>query len=205
MQAYLNENEIEAGIDEVARGCLAGPVYTAAVIWTNEIDPSDTNTILRDSKKLSKRKRLILRDYIKEYSLDYCVASSPAPIIDKKNILNATIDCMHEALNGLTIDMDHILVDGNRFKNYYRDNQPLPVPYTCVTKGDDKFISIAAASIMAKVEHDEYIEKLVEENPDLEKYDWLNNMCYGTKAHLEAINKYGVTEFHRKSFAPCSK
>ena len=88
--------------------------------------------------------------------------------------------------------MDHILVDGNRFKNYYRDNQPLPVPYTLL-HGDDKFISIAAASIMAKVEHDEYIEKLVEENPELEKYDWLNNMCRGTKAHLEA-NKYGVTE-----------
>lgn len=204
MQAFHNENEIEAGVDEVARGCLAGPVYTAAVIWTNEIDPSDTNTILRDSKKLSKRRRLILRDYIKEYCLDYSVASSKAEVIDQKNILNATIDCMHDALDGLKIDMDHILVDGNRFKIYYR-NKKAPVPYTCIKKGDDKYISIAAASIMAKVEHDLYIEKLVNNNPELEKYDWLNNMCYGTEKHIQAINEYGLTKYHRKSFGPCKE
>ena len=203
MKAFHNEGEIEAGVDEVARGCLAGPVYTAAVIWPNEIDPSDTNTILRDSKKLSKRRRLILRDYIKEYALDYCVESYPNDVIDQKNILNATMDCMHKSLNGLKIDMDHILVDGNNFINYFRNGSNIPVPYTCVVKGDDKYVSIAAASILAKTEHDLYIEKLVEENSEFEKYDWLNNMCYGTKNHIEAIKKYGITKYHRKTFGLC--
>ena len=108
---------------------------------------------------------------------------------------------MHKALDKLTIDTDHILVDGNRFKEYYKGN--LPVPYTCVIKGDDKYVSIAAASIMAKVNHDEYIEKLVGEDSDLERYDWLNNMCYGTKNHMDAIKKYGVTPYHRKTFGIC--
>ena len=189
MQAFHNEGEIEVGVDEVARGCLAGPVYTAAVIWPNEIDPSDTDTILRD--------------YIKEYALDYSVASYSNDVIDERNILNATLDCMHKALDGLKIDMDHILVDGNRFKNYYRSGFNIPIAYTCITKGDDKFISIAAASILAKTEHDLYIEKLVEENSELEKYDWLSNMCYGTQKHLDAIKKYGITKYHRKTFGVC--
>lgn len=205
MKAFMNQGEIEVGVDEVARGCLAGPVYTAAVIWPNEIDPSDTGVILRDSKKLSKRSRLILRDYIKEYALDWCVKSYSNDIIDSKNILNATLECMHESLDGLYIDMDHILVDGNRFNHYYRGTSKIPTPYTCVIKGDDTYISIAAASIMAKTEHDMYIEKLVEEHPELEKYDWLNNMCYGTKHHIDAIKQYGITKYHRKTFGVCKE
>lgn len=203
MYPYCNKDEIEVGIDEVGRGCLAGPVYTAAVIWPPELDPSDTNTIVRDSKKCSKRKRLMLKDYIEEYAIDFSVASLDNKVIDKVNILNATMDCMHKSLDNLNVDFEHILVDGPRFNTYYREN--FPVPYTCVVKGDDTYISIACASVLAKVYHDNYIEKLCDEQPELNKYEWKNNMCYGTKDHLSAIKQWGITDYHRKTFGICKE
>jgi ribonuclease HII len=200
MEAYYHKDEIEAGVDEVARGCLAGPVYTSAVVWPKEIDPSDMNILVNDSKKLTKRKRLILKDYIEEYAIDFSVSSIDNNRIDSINILNATFECMHKSLDKLNVCLDHILVDGNRFK-LYKDRKNNIIPYTCVVKGDSKYVPIACASILAKVYHDQEIEKLCDENNDLDFYDWRNNMCYGTPNHINAIKKKGITPYHRKTFS----
>lgn len=203
MKAYFYEDEVEAGVDEVARGCLAGPVFTAAVVWPKEIDPSDTNIIVDDSKKLSSRKRLMLKDYIEEYSIDYSVTKLDNTVIDKMNILNATYKCMHNSLDKLNVLLDHVIVDGDKFK-MYTDTTNTSIPHTCVIKGDSKFVPVAAASILAKVYHDQYIEKLCDENEELNIYDWKNNMCYGTKKHIDAIKKHGITKYHRKTFGICN-
>tara|TARA_B100000787_G_C16194263_1_gene299624 strand:- start:2637 stop:3260 length:624 start_codon:yes stop_codon:yes gene_type:complete len=203
MKAYYYEDEIEAGVDEVARGCLAGPVFTSAVVWPKEIDPSDTNIIVDDSKKLSSRKRLILKDYIEEFALDYSVSKLDNTVIDEINILNATHKCMHNSLDQLNIYLDHIIVDGDKFK-MYTDKKNKTIPYTCVIKGDSKFVPVAAASILAKVYHDQYIEKLCDENEELDVYDWRNNMCYGTKKHIAGIHEFGITKYHRKTFGICN-
>ena len=203
MKAYYHKNEIEAGVDEVARGCLAGPVYTSAVVWPKEIDPSDMNILVNDSKQLSKRKRLILKDYIEEYAIDFSVSSIDNNRIDKVNILNATYECMHKSLDNLNVYLDHILVDGNRFK-IYKDKKANIIPYTCVVKGDSKYVPIACASILAKVYHDKEIEKLCDENSEFDFYDWRNNMCYGTPKHINAIKQKGLTKYHRKSFSVCN-
>ena len=202
MQTYYEEDLLEAGIDEVARGCLAGPVYTAAVIWPKELDESENHPILRDSKQLSARRRLILKDYIEETALDFSVASGSNDEIDKHNILQSTYRTMHKAIDNLNIDVDFILVDGTSFKPYYNQNNDL-IPHKCFIKGDSKFASISAASILAKVYHDQYIEKLCDENPDFEKYGWRNNMCYGTAEHIDAIKENGITPYHRKTFGIC--
>ena len=202
MLSYYYKDEVEAGVDEVARGCLAGPVFSSAVVWGKEIDPTDQNIIVKDSKTLSHRKRLILKDYIEENAIDFSVTSETNNTIDEINILNATYKSMHNSLNNLNLDIDHILVDGNKFKPYTNSNNEI-VPYTCIIKGDAKYVPIAAASILAKVYHDLYIEKLCDEFPELEIYDWKNNMCYGTKKHIEAIQEHGISEYHRKSFGPC--
>jgi ribonuclease HII len=202
MQAYYYKEEVEAGIDEVARGCLAGPVYSSAVVWPKEIDPTDQNIIVKDSKTLSKRKRLILKDYIEENAIDFSVTFENNNTIDKINILNATYKSMHKSLDQLNLDIDHILVDGNKFKPYTNAKNEV-IPYTCIISGDAKYVPIAAASILAKVYHDLYIDKLCDEHPELEIYDWRNNMCYGTKKHMEAIQINGISEYHRKSFGPC--
>lgn len=193
---------LQAGIDEVARGCLAGPVYAAAVIWPNEFDDEDNKIILRDSKKLSKKKRSFLRNYIEENAIDFSVAFETNEVVDKVNILNATYKAMHKAIKNLNVKPDELIVDGNLFKTYFDDNGDI-IPHECFIKGDDKFQSISAASILAKVYHDEYIEKLVEEEPELEVYDWKSNMCYGTKKHIDAIKSYGLSKYHRKTFGIC--
>ena len=203
MKAYYYEDQVEAGVDEVARGCLAGPVFTSAVVWPKEVDPSDLNIIVKDSKKLSRRKRLILKDYIEEYALDYSVSSIDNNIIDNINIINATYKCMHNSLDKLNILVDHILVDGNRFEPYKDRNNEI-VSHTCIVKGDDKYVPIACASILAKVYHDNYIEKLCDENEELNIYDWKNNMCYGTKKHIDAIKQNGLNKYHRKTFGICN-
>ena len=202
MQTYYEEDLLEAGIDEVARGCLAGPVYTAAVVWPKELDESENHPILRDSKQLSARRRLILKDYIEETALDFSVASGSNDEIDKHNILQCTFNTMHKAIDNLNIDVDFILVDGTNFKPYYTKNQDL-IPHKCFIKGDSKFAAISAASILAKVYHDQFIEKLCDENPDFEKYGWRNNMCYGTAEHINAIRENGITPYHRKTFGLC--
>ena len=199
METSSKKNIIEVGLDEVARGCMFGRVYTAAVIWPQDYS-EDPNYIIKDSKKLSKKKREELYHYITNTALDWNVNYIENDEIDKINILQATMKSMHTNLDNLLIDVDHILVDGTNFNQYSN------VPYTCVPKGDNKYYSIAAASILAKVEHDWYIEKLCEEYPELnEKYDLLSNMGYGTKTHMENIKKYGISEFHRRSFGICKE
>ena len=207
MNLYYNQNNLEVGIDEVARGCLFGRVYTAAVIWTNdEIENKEFDLpIIKDSKKLSKKKREELFNLIKEYALDYSITYIEPDIIDNFNILNSTLLSMHNALDNLNIQVDNILVDGNRFNPYITSNGIL-IPHKCIIDGDEKYQSIACASILAKVAHDHYIEELCQKFPDLnEKYDLLSNMGYGTKKHQEGIIKYGLSSFHRKTFGICKK
>jgi len=199
MKTSSKQNIIEVGLDEVARGCMFGRVYTAAVIWPQDYS-EDQHFIIKDSKKLSKKKREELYFYIINTALDWNVKYIENDEIDKINILQATMKSMHTNLDNLLIDVDHILVDGTNFNKYSN------VPYTCVPKGDNKYYSIAAASILAKVEHDWYIEKLCAEYPELnEKYDLLSNMGYGTKTHMDNIKKYGISEFHRRSFGICKE
>ena len=203
MALYNNKNLLEAGVDEVARGCLAGPVYAAAVIWPNDEEMLDPTIKLKDSKKLSRKKRDELRDYIEEYAIDFNVAFCDNNEIDKINILQASQLAMKRAIDGLNVTPEYLLIDGNYFKTY--TNNDRYIPHKCFVKGDDKFQSISAASILAKVYHDDYIDKIVEEDPDLEIYDWKNNMCYGTKTHLDAIQEYGISKYHRKTFGICKE
>ena len=202
MAMFYNENDIEAGTDEVARGCLAGPVYAAAVIWPKELDDNLQHMVLKDSKKLSKKKREDLKDYIEETAIDFSVAFETNEVIDDVNILNASISAMHLAIKGLNVKPDMLLVDGNKFKPYVDEFGDI-IPHECFIKGDDKFQSISAASILAKVYHDFYIEELCHKEPELNVYDWASNMCYGTKKHLDAIKENGISKYHRKTFGIC--
>jgi ribonuclease HII len=184
---YSESNQFEAGCDEAGRGCLAGPVYAAAVIFPKGY----TNELLDDSKKLSQKKRLAYREIIEKDALAWSVGVVLPSMIDQINILNASILAMHKAIEQLHQKPDFLLIDGNRFKPY-KD-----IPSQTIIKGDGKYISIAAASILAKTYRDEYMLKLSREHPE---YHWDTNKGYGTKAHREAIIQYGYTEFHRKSF-----
>ena len=177
----------EVGCDEAGRGCLSGPVVAAAVIL-----PSDFKSeLLNDSKKISKKNREILRVKIEEEALAYGVAFVSHTRIDKVNILNASIEAMHLAIDKLNITPKHIIVDGNRFKPYKEIN------HDTIIKGDGKYLSIAAASILAKTYRDEYMEKL---HLDFPEYGWQQNKGYPTKKHREAIAKYGSTPHHRTTF-----
>jgi ribonuclease HII len=201
LELYHNKELLEVGVDEVARGCLFGRVYAAAVIWPQE-EPIDSKYYpqIRDSKKLTPKKREQLQDFIENNAIDFAVAYATESEIDKLNILAASQLAMHRALDKIRqrIDFDHILVDGNYFIPYYT------YTYNTFEKGDDKFYSIAAASILAKVYHDKYIRDLVNQYPDLEKYDLQGNMGYGSSKHMEAIKQHGVTQFHRITFKPCN-
>jgi len=177
----------EAGIDEAGRGSLAGPVTAAAVILGKNFD----NKNLNDSKKLSPKKRLELKQYIEKNALAYSVAFVSSLHIDKNNILNSTFKAMHMSLEGLDIEPDFILIDGNLFKPY-KD-----LKYRCIIKGDQKYQNIAAASILAKTYRDEYMSNLHINFPE---YDWIKNKGYGTKFHIDMIKKFGRTKYHRKSF-----
>tara|TARA_Y100000741_G_scaffold269457_1_gene209655 strand:- start:164 stop:763 length:600 start_codon:yes stop_codon:yes gene_type:complete len=197
MLNICKENTIEVAIDEVARGCLFGRLYSAAVVWPIDFDNSIYN--INDSKKLSKKKREELYDVIINNALDWNVNYIEHDEIDKLNILQANMKSMHQNIDNLTLDIDHILVDGNYFKPYKN------IEHTCVIKGDSKYCSIAAASILAKVSHDRYITELCDTYPDLqEKYDLLNNMGYPTKKHIEGIKEHGISKFHRKSYGICN-
>ncbi len=180
---FLNE----AGTDEAGRGCLAGPVTAAAVI----LPPDFTNAILNDSKKLTVHYRELLKEVIEAEALSYGVAHIEPSIIDGINILNASILGMHKALDQLSTEPRHILVDGNRFKPFRT------VSHDCIVKGDGIYMSIAAASILAKTCRDAYMVKIHEEYP---MYNWKQNKGYPTLEHRRAIEKYGLTEYHRKSF-----
>ncbi|MFZ1562368.1 MAG: ribonuclease HII [Saprospiraceae bacterium] len=177
----------EAGCDEAGRGCLAGPVFAAAVI----LPPDFFHPDLNDSKKLTDKKRYELREIIENESLAWSVARLDAPDIDKYNILWASVRAMHKALDKIKIKPEHILVDGNKFKPYKEIN------YDCIVKGDGIYTSIAAASILAKTFRDDYMLELHHKYPD---YQWNKNKGYPTEKHRSAIVKYGPCEFHRKSF-----
>lgn len=177
----------EVGTDEAGRGCLAGPVTAAAIILPSNF----ANELLNDSKLLSHRKRDILRPIVETECLTFGVAHIFPQEIDTINILNASILAMHKAIEQLTIDPKFIIVDGNRFKPY-KD-----IPHECIIKGDGKYMSIAAASVLAKTYRDAYMENLHEEYP---MYNWKQNKGYPTKEHREAIRSYGTTKYHRKSF-----
>lgn len=205
MKLYYKENQIEAGIDEVARGCLFGRVYTAAVIWPEENDPDIFHPIMKDSKKLSKTRREIMAEYVKANAIDYSISFCNSEVIDEINILQATYKCMHQSLDGLNVDFDQIIVDGSNFKPYINRHGDY-VPHKCFAQGDTKFYSIAAASILAKVEHDKYIRDLCEEYPELDdKYGLLSNMGYGTQTHMDGIVENSITQWHRKEFGICKE
>lgn len=180
-------NKVEAGCDEAGRGCLAGSVFAAAVI----LPPDYENELLNDSKQLSEKKRYLLRSIIEKDALAWAVGVVTAEEIDKINILNASILAMHRALDALSIRPEAIIVDGNRFKPYH------DVLHTTIVKGDGKYLSIAAASILAKTYRDDYMKAIAEEFP---QYDWQSNKGYPTKKHRAAIKEYGISPYHRKSF-----
>lgn len=178
---------LEAGLDEAGRGCLAGPVMAAAVL----LPPDYENALLNDSKQLNKASRNALRKEIEAEALAWFVAEATPLEIDKINILQASFLAMHRAVDGLRLQPEHLLVDGNRFSPY-----PL-IPHTCIIKGDGKYMNIAAASILAKTHRDEVMEKLAEEYP---YYRWEVNAGYPTIFHRKAIQEYGFTPYHRMTF-----
>ena len=187
LKSHYYESLIEAGCDEAGRGCLAGSVYAAAVIL-----PSDyQNELLNDSKKLTAKKRYALREEIERNAIAWAVGIVTPEEIDKINILNASFLAMHRALDQLSVRPEAVIVDGNRFKPYQ------DLPSTTIVKGDGKYLSIAAASILAKTYRDDYMLSLAEEYP---QYDWQSNMGYPTKKHRQAIREHGITPYHRKSY-----
>lgn len=179
--------EFECGTDEAGRGCLAGPVTAAAVILPKDFK----NTVLNDSKQLSEKKRALLKPIIETNALTFGVAHIFQEEIDSINILNASILAMHQSIEKLSVNPEFIIVDGNKFKPYKN------IPFETIIKGDGKYLSIAAASILAKTHRDFYMNKIHEEYP---MYNWKQNKGYPTKEHREAIKKYGITKYHRKSF-----
>lgn len=187
LKNYYEQGRVEAGCDEAGRGCLAGSVYAAAVI----LPPDYQNERLNDSKKLTARQRYALRQDIERDAVAWAVGVVTPQEIDQINILNASILAMHRALDQLQVRPEAIIVDGNRFKPY-RD-----LPHTTIVKGDGKYLSIAAASILAKTYRDDEMVRLAQEYPD---YDWQHNMGYPTRKHREAIRQHGVTPYHRRTF-----
>lgn len=184
---HYYSNLIEAGCDEAGRGCLAGSVYAAAVILPKDYD----NPLLNDSKKLTEKRRKVLRDQIVRDAVAWAVGVVTPEEIDKINILNASFLAMHRALDQLAVRPEAVIVDGNRFNPYH------DLPYTTIVKGDGKYQSIAAASILAKTFRDEYMDSLANEYP---YYDWQKNKGYPTKAHREGIRDHGPSPYHRMSY-----
>ena len=198
---FYKEGVVEAGCDEAGRGCLAGPVFAAAVI----LPPDFKNEMLNDSKQLTEKKRYQLREVIEREAMAWAVGIVDNKEIDKINILNASILAMHRALDQLKVRLENIIVDGNRWKPYFSpialNSQPStlnsPIPATTIVKGDGKFLSIAAASILAKTYRDDFMLRIHEEFP---QYHWDKNKGYPAKVHREAIRQFGTTPYHRMSF-----
>lgn len=184
---YFNANTLEAGCDEAGRGCLAGPVFAAAVI----LAPGFDSDILNDSKILSEKQRHNLRPIIEKEALAWAVESVSNDEIDEVNILNASFLAMNRAVERLKIQPEHLLIDGNRFRTQSE------IPFTCMIKGDGRFLSIAAASVLAKTYRDDFMTKIHSEFP---AYNWQQNKGYPTKKHRNAIREFGVTRYHRKTF-----
>lgn len=206
LKQYLDETKVELGIDEAGRGCLFGPVCVASVIWPkqdplfNDKEPPE----IKDSKKVSEKKRLILKDYIEQNAIAWSVQFLSHEEIDKTNILKATMMGMHRCIDDIRkqVTIDTILVDGNHFQAYTDENLDC-IDHECVIGGDDKYKSIAAASILAKTHRDNYILELSKTNENLEKYGIPKNKGYGTKQHMDALKQLGPIEGHRRSFKPC--
>ena len=195
LESCYYKGKVEAGCDEAGRGCLAGSVFAAAVILPDGYQ----NELLNDSKQLTEKKRYQLREIIERDAVAWAVGIVTPEEIDKINILNASILAMHRALDQLKVRPEAIIVDGNRFKPYRPvvDGCVVNIPHTTIVKGDGKYLSIAAASILAKTYRDDYMNRLAEEYP---QYDWLSNKGYPTKKHRDAIRQYGITPYHRKTF-----
>ena len=200
LKGHYYEGKVEAGCDEAGRGCLAGSVFAAAVI----LPEGYQNELLNDSKQLTEKKRYQLREMIERDAVAWAVGVVTPEEIDKINILNASILAMHRALDQLKVRPEAIIVDGNRFKPYSSEVRGHggtwvreTIPHTTIVKGDGKYLSIAAASILAKTYRDDYMNRLAEEYP---QYDWLSNKGYPTKKHRDAIRQYGITPYHRKTF-----
>ena len=201
LKACYIEGVVEAGCDEAGRGPLAGSVFAAAVVLHPQLLDSAEHCqwleMLNDSKQLTEKQRLYLRPLIEQYAQAWAVVEVTAEEIDRINILNASIIGMQRALGQLSVTPQHIIVDGNKWKPYIPEGQVMEIPAQTVVKGDGKYLSIAAASVLAKTYRDEYMLRLHEQYP---QYHWDTNMGYPTKAHYEAIRQYGITPYHRKSF-----
>ena len=195
------EGVIEAGCDEAGRGPLAGSVFAAAVVIDPNLAEKEEHqewlAMLNDSKQLTDKQREYLRPLIEQHADAWAVVEVTAEEIDRINILNASIIGMQRALNRLTLRPQHIIVDGNKWKPYIPEGEVMEIPARTVVKGDGKYLSIAAASVLAKTYRDEYMMKLHQQYP---QYHWDTNMGYPTKAHYEAIRQYGITPYHRKTF-----
>ena len=187
LERQFSSFDLECGTDEAGRGCLAGPVTAAAVI----LPPNFSNSILNDSKQLSEKRRMYLKPSIEEQAISFAVHHIYEREIEKINILNASIEAMHQSISKLNPNPEFIIVDGNKFKPFNS------IPFKTIVKGDSKYLSIAAASVLAKTYRDIYMDKIHEEFP---MYNWKKNKGYPTKEHREAIIKYGPTKYHRKTF-----
>ena len=208
MQRCFKQGVVEVGIDEVARGCLAGRIYAGAVQWTYPPDNTGiVSTLIKDSKKLSPKQREKAYDFIVENKIPFGIGWAEPAEIDKINILNANLLAFHRALKSLydnfKVCPDYLIIDGEHFDIYNREDTKEPVEYTTIVGGDHKFYSIAGASIMAKVSHDRYIDELCVRWPHLILYGFRHNMTYGTATHINAIHKFGITCLHRKTFGIC--
>ena len=200
LKTYYDSELLEAGIDEAGRGPMFGRVYTAAAIIPQ--DDTFVRPFIKDSKKLSEKKRKEAFEYIKENAIDWSVSWKDETYIDNRNIYNATYESMHATLDQLNVRPEYILVDGSDFQ-IYTENCEI-IPHKCVVKGDNEYASIAAASILAKVSRDNYIDEMCDKYPLLDEYyDLRNNKGYGTKKHLDGIRHYGISPWHRKSFGLC--
>lgn len=193
LQSFFNPDLIEAGCDEAGRGCLAGSVFAAAVIFPKDY----TNDMLNDSKQLTARRRYMLREQIEHDALAWAVAEVTADEIDQLNILRASITAMHRAIDKLAIRPETLIIDGNRFYQYTDSTTGKVVPHTTIVKGDGKYLAIAAASILAKTYRDDYMLRLHQQYP---YYGWDHNAGYPTPEHREGIRQHGLTPYHRKTF-----
>ena len=207
LPTILEDKDISStliGIDEAGRGCLCGVVCAAAVIWDPQFEPSNSEEekllqLIKDSKKLSVKQRDKLEIFIKKNAKEYAIGTIDNHEIDNINILQATFKAMHKALDNVSTKYDKIYVDGNRFKPYLNNDGEF-VSHTCVVDGDNKLLQIAAASILAKTHRDKIMVDLHNSDERLQVYGWNKNKGYGTKQHMDAIKKYGITDYHRKTF-----
>ena len=201
---------VEAGVDEVARGCLLGRVYAAAVVWADPpVADLPKGIVVRDSKQMTRKQRQRTDIFIRERAAAYAVAYREHDFVDRHNIFVGAQEAMRDAVSRLVADghdLGHIVVDGTHFRGVHRPGSDAPIPHTCVPKGDSLYFTVACASIIAKEEHDRYIHALCDAHPDLDaRYALRSNVGYGSAAHRDGIRAHGISQFHRQSFRTCSE